>query len=248
MSSLKSEEVVELVTKAFVLEAVTDKPGCTTRYEDLPGKPLQDFIVAGINSAKFYGYLAKDIESKSDISIFDHNLEALKVSNKHKSGKYINIGLLEIMFLVVAARLHTDNIDNVIDECLHLAKKTTNVDVSHIISTRKLAWSTSGKTRKSKHDFSEYENCQSILKYFELRCKNHAPDTSFYQWSKQYLDGLPILSKFLIGYKNSNEIMETTKKVFQEIMTDNPGIRVGIVADFCAAAIFIWLSFKDSPV
>ena len=248
MVNLNPDEVTELVTKAFLLEAITDKKGFTTRYEVLPGKPLQDFILAGINSAKYFGILARELKNGTNDSVFAYSVEALAESNKHKSDKYINIGLLEIMFLVVAARMNTDDRDRVVAEAVSIANNTSNTDVMNIISMRKLAWSTSLNSHKAKHDFSEYENCKSIIDYFALRCRSHPEDTSYYQWSNQYIKGFPILKDFLNSFNKNGEILNTTKDVFLRVMKENPNMRVGIVADMCAAAIFLWLSFNTEPV
>src|SRR5436190_2983869 len=108
MKSLSPSNVQELVTKAFIIEAITDKPGCTTRYQDLPGKPLQDFVLAGINSSEAFRIFTKAWQDNPKTLVYSYNLTALKSANKHKSAKYINFGLLEIMFPVVAGRLATD--------------------------------------------------------------------------------------------------------------------------------------------
>lgn len=65
----QSLDIQGLTTKAFVLEALTDKPGCTTRYIDQPGKPLTDFMIAGINSAPFLQNLADDYSNNPNCDI-----------------------------------------------------------------------------------------------------------------------------------------------------------------------------------
>src|SRR5438552_2348978 len=102
---LTPKEVGLLLQRALCLEALADKQGCTTRYIDLEGRPLEGFIVAGINIGPSFELFAKDWLSGRETRLFHRFVAALKASNRHKSDKYINFGLLEILFPTVAARL-----------------------------------------------------------------------------------------------------------------------------------------------
>lgn len=248
MKTLSSGEVQELVTKAFVLEAITDKPGCTTRYKDLPGKPLQDFIIAGINASKSFGLFAEAMNKDKTTPIFAYNVSALRSSNKHKSAKYINFGLLEIMFPVVAGRLNTDEPDRVVDKVIELVKATTNTDVKYLLSTRRVAWSTSETPHKVGFKPSKYKSLNSVWDFYMAFNKDFPPESSNFQWSEQYKQGLPILRCFFEKYLERGEILRTTKTIFIKQKAANPGVAVGIIADMCAAAIFLWLSFNESGV
>lgn len=248
MKTLSPSEVQELVTKAFVIEAITDKPGCTTRYVDLPGKPLQDFIIAGINSSKIFRTFAEARNDDPTTTVFSHNLSALKSANKHKSTKYINFGLLEIMFPVVAARLETDKPDKVIDRVIELVKATTNADVKHLLATRRLAWSTSESPHKVGFQPDKYKNLDSVWDFYMAFNKDFPPESSNFQWTEQYKQGLPILKSFFDKYLEKGEILQSTTAIFRELKEANPKVAVGIIADMCAAAIFLWLSFSSNAV
>lgn len=248
MTTLSSKDVQNLVTKAFVLEAITDKPGCTTRYEDLAGKPLQDFIIAGINASGSFADFTTAFTTDSATPIFSYNLEALKSSNWHKSPKNINFGLLEIMFPTVAARLVDDNPDTVINTILDLIKKTTDKDVDEIMKTRKLAWSTSTKSLKFAFPFLKYESMASVWEFYEAVKQDFEPETSHHQWCADFEAGLPTLRRFFEAYSAKGEVLQSTQAVFLAERAENPHVSVGIVADMCAAAIFLWLSFYDKPV
>ncbi len=247
MTTLSPGQVQQLVAKAFVLEAITDKPGCTTRYQDLPGKPLQDFVIAGINSSAAFGDFAQDFIKDKSTPIFKHNLQALKISNTHKSSKFINFGLLEIMFPVVAARLSTNDGDQVIDVLLELVKRTSPQDVKTLLATRKLAWSTSQNPHKTSFETRIFRQ-QSVWDFYMALNQISADNTSNYQWTQQFKDGLPLLRAFLQAYTKADEVLHTTTSTFERLRSGNPTVPVGILADMCAAAIFIWLSFSDSVV
>lgn len=245
---LSPDDVRDLVAKAFVLEAITDKPGCTTRYEDLPGKPLQDFVLAGINCSRYFALSAEDYARDPAAPLFAHNLGALRASNAHKSSKYVNFGLLEIMFPVVRARIGTDEPAAVIDSVIDCIKASTNRDVRDILQTRKLAWSTSTNTHKAAFDPKKYEDLASVWDYYMVIYRGNNQETSGYQWTNQYLNGLPILRTFFEGYQGSGEVMHATERIFLAQKACNPAVPVGILADMCAAAIFLWLSFNERPV
>ena len=245
---LTPSDIRTLVAKAFVLEAISDKPGCTTRYEDLPGKPLQDFIMAGINASDIFGEFAADYIKDPTISVFSYNVRALQRSNQHKSPKNINFGLLEIMFPTVAARLIDNNPNTVIDTIVDLIQKTSRHDVVEILKTRKIAWSTSTNGKKTNYPFVKYESCDSLWSFYGAVKDDFTPDVSHYQWSDDILAGLPTLRHFFTAFQKDGSLLKNTKVVFQSERKDRPHISIGILADMCAAAMFLWLSFNDQPV
>ncbi len=245
--SLSAQEVQQLVAKAFVLEALTDKPGCTTRYEDLPGKPLRDFVLAGINCSGAFAVFAQSLAQNPNAPLFAYNVAALESSNKHKSAKYVNFGLLEIMFPVVAARLTTNDPDAVIDTVIELIKKTRNDDVGFLMATRKLAWSTSTRPYKTVFGPGKYKDLESVWDYYIAAGKDFPPESSIFQWTDHYKRGLPILRAFFDEYSEKGEVILSTKAIFNAQKQNNPQVGIGTLADMCAAAIFLWLSFNDRP-
>ncbi len=248
MSMISSDDIQDLVTKSFVLEAITEKPGCTSRYEDLPGKPLQDFIVAGINSSRYFTSLARDFKNDTSVSIFKYNLAALKNSNKHKSSKYINFGLLEVMFLAVYARLKTDNPSKIISSMVEEIRNTSNKDVNYLLKTRELAWSTSITQHKINFAPDKYKKLESVWDFYDKLHSDFGVESSNFQWAEQYKKGLPILKAFFDAYTKNGEVINTTKLIFKIQRAKNPLVAVGILADMCAAAVFLWLSFNEAPV
>ncbi|MBL7147848.1 MAG: hypothetical protein ISS82_03420 [Nanoarchaeota archaeon] len=134
---MNPDKLQDLVTIAFCIEAISDKKGCTTRYTDLHGKPLENFIIAGINTGKYFRELASDILNNKNPNIFDYFVPALKACNLYKSQKTINFGLLEIMFPTVYARLISENSSEVIGNIINLMKKENTEDVQNLINAKR---------------------------------------------------------------------------------------------------------------
>lgn len=237
-----------LTAKAFVLEAITDKPGCTTRFHDLPGKPLQDFILAGINVSEHFGIFAEHYLEDPKTPIFSQNVAALKASNLHKSTKTVNFGLLEVLFPTVAARLSDNSPETVIDTLIKLIHTTTADDARTLLETRSIAWASSTSSLKTGFDIDKYRMHRSVWELYEAFYHDFSAETSSYQWVAEYKAGLPVMRSFFSAYMSAGEVLAATTTVFQKERSEHPDIAIGIVADMCAAAIFLWLSFNESSV
>lgn len=237
-TNLSDNDVRDLVAKAFVIEAITDKPGCTTRYQDLEGKPLQDFIHAGINASRYF-----ELKSNKD-DIFTHFPEALLASNTHKSTKYINFGLLEIMFPAVVARLQCDSPKKVVNQIVNKMKHKSNNDVQAMLECRRIAWQTSTTEYKRHFSVKDYQEVSSPYDFYMKLLSDFNENTSNYQWALQYKLGLPILREFFDSYMSRDEYIETTKTVFRNTTKLFPEVGVGTQADMCAAALFLYFSYN----
>jgi hypothetical protein len=208
---LSPEDINDLVVKAFTLEALTDKPGCTTRYQDLPGKPLQDFIIAGINSSRFFASLARNLEKDPESPIFRYNLDALKASNKHKSTKYINFGLLEIMFPVVYARLKTNERHGIVSEIVEAIKATTNEDVRSLLDTRALAWSTSNTVHKIGFDVDKYKKLGTVWEFYMALNEDFDEETLTFSGLSSIKKDYPFLKPSLMAILNQARLLRPPK-------------------------------------
>lgn len=245
MNNLNPDNIQDLVVKAFCVEAISDKKGCTTRYVDLDNKPLLDFVIAGINVGKYFRSLASDIQKNTNPLIFKHYLPALNNSNLHKSQKTINFGLLEIMFPVVYARMISNLHSHVMDNIINIMKKENTKDVENLIMARKEAWKTSIDKEKRDFDGSKFNSFKSPYEFYMALMNVYGEDSSNYQWASEYKKGLPILRKFFNNFMLSNKpLLEEIKDSFNQIRDENPSTRLGIIADMCAAAIFLYLSYK----
>jgi hypothetical protein len=232
------DKVQDFVTMAFCLEAISDKEGCTTRFSDIPGKPLESFIRSGIKSGKFFRLLASEMKDKPDI--FGHLVETIIES---RGSKTINFGLLEIMFPAVYARILCNDREKVVDTILSIMKKDNQRDAMNLIEARKEAWKTS--VNENKRDFSgqEFREARSPYRLYMMLMKRCPEGDSNCQWAEQYERGLPLLRAFFEDFKGK-QLLEQVKASFDRIRLENPDLRLGIIADMCAAAIFLHLSFE----
>ncbi len=237
-----ADEIQRLVTIAFTLEAISDKDGCTTRYVDLPGKSLQDFLIAGINVGKYFRSLADDVTHEADqIEIFRYFVPALNVSNANKSSKYVNFGLLESMFLTVVARLLSRSGFAAIDRMGELLERRKTEDVHHLLDARKRAWSTSTNEAKRNFDDSAERHLSSVAEFYRYLTKAFSTDTSNFQWGNHALQGFPILRKTYEALQSTSDIIETIPIIHRSLRAEYPAMKIGILADYSAAAIFLHL-------
>jgi hypothetical protein len=245
---LSAQDFGVLVQKAFVLEAIADKPGCTTRYKDLEGKPLEDFIIAGLNvGPSFEAFAKRWLDDPKENEIFSHQLRALKVSTTHKSAKFISMGLLELMFPFVAARIRCDDPGKVIDVAHDLLAQAPRADVEHLIEVRKYGWARSknkeAKLKELKTDVVESKNPGE----FYTRFLNHQELVpAAYQWGKHYADKHPFIrQQFEYLQNSSGPLLDRIREAFIPMQKENPDIKIGILADASAVAIFLHLSFIE---
>lgn len=247
MSKLSVGDVTSLVAKAFCLEAIADKTDCTGRHVDLPDRPLEGFIVAGINSSLSFADFAKS-RYKGSKSVYSHYVDALKASNKHKSQKYVNFGLLEIMFPVVAARLLCKDPKKVVKTINSVLSSGTSEDVTEMLNARKTAWSTSKNPQKNAFEYQKpIADASSPADFYQRILEHGRTHTSSMQWVEQYEEDWPLLQQMFDGLQDSQEpaILDRITSVFNPIREKNEDVRIGILADMCAAAIFLHLSFRD---
>ena len=246
MKHLTPTEISTLVAKAFCLEAIADKNDATGRYKDLPDRPLEGFIIAGINVGSEFALFASNRITGSK-RVYDHYLSALKASNKHKSSKYVNFGLLEIMFPVVATRLLCNDRHAVVSTINTVLASAPKSDVKAMLDARKLAWSTSNNLQKQSFEFSlSTDDVQSPADFYEALYRKAKEGTSSLQWVEQYKQDWTILSQMFNGLLNSKKIsiLDKISETFNSIRAENMEIRIGILADMCAAAIFLYLSYS----
>jgi hypothetical protein len=241
---LSPSKIQDIVTIAFALEPLSDKKGCTTRFRDLPGKPLEDFIIAGINASKYFRYFAEDLKKDSMTATFKYFPDALENSNHFKSPKTINFGLLEIMFPTVHARLLCDDKTVVVDKILEVLKINDSQDVEAQIEARKTAWKTSHNNSKKEFTGNEFVDSRSAYDFYMKMLDIYSPDNSSYQWATEFKGGLPTLTLALEQLSHPyKHMLEAIADAFHTTQRQKPDLRVGIIADMCAAALFLHLSY-----
>jgi hypothetical protein len=245
---LTDESVALLVQKAFVLEPLADKPDCTTRYIDLPGRPLENFVLSGLNVGPVFRRFSEEHLSQKEPRLFHHFAEALTEGSKHTSGKYSNFGLLEIMFPTVAARLVCNDPDAVVATIIMLMKRAPASDVQEMVRARELAWSTSEKRDAKLADLTpEVRSASSPYAFYE-RMVAGEPHGSAAEWVANYQQGLPLLAEQFDSMRRSNDgsVLDKIRDAYAVVRDKHPDIRIGILADMSAAAAFLYLSFVEA--
>ncbi len=244
---LRAETISLLVQQALVLEPLADKAGCTTRYEDLPGRPLESFVTAGVSVGPVFAKFASEWLAAEKSSLFHHFLQALKVSKA--DGKYVNFGLLEILFPAVAARIECSEPEGAVAKIVELMQRAPQSDVGELVAARKLAWSTSEKRETKLKDLTP-SVCAAPNPYaFYNALLTVEPHGSAAQWATNYQEGLPLLAQQLNSLRSQSEgtMLDKIKLAYDEVRGQYPDVRVGILADMSAAAIFLHLSYLKRP-
>lgn len=234
------EQVQQLVTIAFTLEALSEKEGCTSRTTDIPGKPLEDFLIAGINSGQVFSRFAQHAQNGL-ANTLQYLPEALAVSNEHKQPKTVNFGLLEVMFFTVHARLTSSN--DVFARLDQLLDENANDAVRSALEARTIAWSTSHSPSKRNFDASKYQHHDSIRNLYSALRDDYDASHANYQWSEHAFVGYPILRGFYESLPPApTEMIRVIPDVHARLRQEYPETKIGILADMCAAAIFLKLA------
>lgn len=241
---LSPELIQSLTTIAFCLEPLSEKSGCTTRLIDMPGKPLTDFIIAGVNSGKYFRYLAEDLYQDKDTPTFKYYVPALQSSNILKSSKVINFGLLELMFLAVKARILEDRKEMVTKKMINLMKQKSESDVQNLINAHLEGWKTSRKESRKTARAEDFVSPESPYVLYENFFRKYSSTDSSYQWALQYKNNLALIDSIMKTLANRTDYLETMENAFREVSIKESRLKPGIIADFCATALFLHLSYQ----
>lgn len=239
---LSPDRVQELVTNAFCFEVISNKEGCTNRCVDLPGKPLDHFIASAIVSGKYFRFLAEDIINEKNPGVFDYFLNAVIDSRNASSGNLVNFGLVQIMFPVIYSRILCNDSEKVIDKITKLVKRINKKDVEGLTKGTLEAWKNSSK--EYRKNFQPPKVLSIFDFYFDnLNNTNIKRDIGAIDWTQEFVEGFPILKYFYDYFKNSEgNLTDRIAESFNEIREKRP-IKVGVISDMCAAAIFLHLSY-----
>lgn len=245
--NLTAESTALLVQKALVLEPLADKRGCTSRHIDLPGRPLESFVLAGINVGPVFREYSEDWLAGGEKRLFHHFVRALEASSEHASGKYVNFGLLEILFPTVAARLICNDPDKVVATIIQLMREAPQSDVTALIQARELGWKTSEKRAAKLADLTPTVRRSTTPFAFYEALLAKGPYGSTEQWVRQYQQGLPLLAEQfdLLRSQKEGSLLDKIANAYNQVYEQHSDIRVGILADMCAAAIFLYLSYYE---
>lgn len=243
---LTPQRIRQLTQLAFTLEPLLDKEGCTTRFADLEGKPLADFIVSGVN----VGTVIEDFAQQAiagDARMFSHYKAAILASNDYKTKKLINTGLLHFLFITICVRLQSNTLKEAVNNYIPVMQATTQEDAKDFVAGMELSWSSS--TKKSEWIHARHEALPHVSSYYELQSKiyQNSPDqtTSSYQVTKLAYDGFPIIGRFITEVDEEKGLLKSIETTYNAIHKENPTIKIGVLADVSASALFLYLSFQD---
>lgn len=246
-------EVARQVTLSLVLEPLSEKSGCTTRTLDLDESiRLQHLQAAGVNVASYFYELAKRIEENNGQQpkvYFDLALDAVKNSQKNLQnyGKYINQGLITMLFHVVTASLLTtgDGIE-VCKKVPMVLKNSSREDASARNDFRMLVVATS--RRANKRNFPSIE-CDNLFDYYHktVKISEELQYTSGVIWAEQLMSGLPFIQEMYLEAKNNLDkgllvAMEKSYELGTRLLTINSP---GFVADYVGVVTYLLLRESD---
>jgi hypothetical protein len=246
---ISAQDIRRLSEITFVLEPIIDKKDCTTRFKDLPGKPLADFLIAGINVGETLEDYADSVIKDGNNQIYSHYVKALKESNKFKAKKYINLGLIEVLLVVIQARLTFKNLDQALNGFIKLLKNSPKQDLQNYQNAFHLAWATSKNRIKQERliAFDEISSKANNMyeRFLQITKSFPEPDFSSYQVSLEYVKGFPTIKRFISEIDEDKGLISSIQDTFNALHEEDPIIKVGWLADLSAAAIFLYLSYQD---
>ncbi|MFA5776449.1 MAG: triphosphoribosyl-dephospho-CoA synthase [Patescibacteria group bacterium] len=244
-----SPKIIRQITQiALVLEPILDKDGCTTRYTDLPDKSLKDFLIAAVNVGEIIEQHAEEVIN-GDGGIFLKLTEAMEASNEYKESKNINFGLLVFIFIAIKARVMSSNVLETINIMKTQLETSTNKDVQDYMNGWKINIKTTTKNykvQKTNENTKFFDEATSLKVLFERGLKVFSnPKLTGYQFCKENVDGYPLLKKFVTEINEKQGIITSLENTYDFIHRENPDLSVGMLADLCAAAFFLHLSFQN---
>jgi len=239
----------KLVELAFVIEPILNKKDCTTRYKDLEGKSLYDFIISGINVGPVFEDYAKQALNSKNILMFSHLPRAAEVSNNFKREKSINVGLLEFMFVTLKMRFEISSPENLREAFLNSIKNTNNQDVLDNLKGFRVGIKTSknqSKKEAAKKNYEYFKDSNNIYElYTKVLEKFPNSESAGYQVANEYLKGFPTIEIYMKHLNEDVGLIRSLERTYDILHKNNPEIKVGILADLCASSIFLHLSFQN---
>lgn len=246
---LTPQKVRQLVEVSFVLEPLLDKKDCTTRYVDIPGKPLCDFVVSGINTGAVIEEYAHSVLVEGRNQMFSHFPKAVRASNAYRNKKFVNVGLLEFMFVTLKTRFGSPSLEGALNSYIPTLKNTTKEDVLNNLKGFRVAIKTSKNREKidaAKTNYEYFKTANNIYELYTLVLERFPdPNSSGYQVAMQYLSGFTIVCKYVSELDESVGLIKSVENTYNKLHREQPDMKVGILADLVASVIFLYLSYQD---
>lgn len=250
VGNITPERVHTLTAIAFALEPTLDKEGCTTRRYDLPGKELSQFMIAGINIAAVFGQYAQSVLHEGNTRLFSHFSAMLRASNDYKNKKHLSLGPAHYGLIVVKTRLVSATLEDALRNLIPVIKQTTNQDVRDWSDGVRLAMDTTEKPLKKKALRLHLAQDGEVATIYELQRRilerAESRDSSNYQSPHQVISGFPVLQRYIAEIDEQKGIIKSLEDTYARIRQEDPTLKVGILADLSACALFLYSSYKDN--
>ena len=243
------------IALASVLEPLSDKVGCVTRYRDGKHNTLEMFTAAGANIFPVFLRLTEHCQAHGVCGMYRFFPEAVLLSKANRMGGQINLGILEFAFPLVAAHAILDHKSEktpfyVLANAGALLRETDVEDVAHLICgkevAREISFQSRGKTypvhRPTASSVYDYY-CQELLRERESVDGHPTGVTHNKQFSCDFSD----IRLALEVFENSTQSFSARLvEAYDAIMKKpgNAGIGPGLGADFIALTIYLALSYS----
>ncbi len=251
MKPVDPHEIARRVIMALVLEPIAEKKGCTTRSTDI-SKDLRlvDLQGAGVNVGKYFYELAKRVNRVGGQPklFFDLCLGALRNStNSLSNKKIINLGLTELLFMVVTSHLaYGGSGKKILQNMRKVLTGSSSQDVQYKEKALELVWGSSRKTQKK--DYPKRLGGKNLYEHYERQYKKgkELDFTAHARWCEEVLKSLPITQEMYdVAKENLNKkLTGALEKAYAVGFKKFP--KVGIVADYTGVVAYLLLSEKGS--
>jgi len=240
--NIDPHELARRAVLAFVLEASCPKEACTSRYADIgPKQRFEDFLVSAVNSSRhFYELGVRIREEHGQPRVFyDLAHQAMMESQRSRSGKIVNYGLLEAMFPVAVSRsTRADDGLSALAGVPEVLRATSREDVEYVAEMRRVIYSRSDKA--FKREFAFHTEGTNVFEHYEHhRTVAHEASRLFVS---ELLDGMPLTAgMYRVISKTDGSLAERIASGFRAAR-QRTSLPAGAVADFTAVAIYLALS------
>jgi triphosphoribosyl-dephospho-CoA synthetase len=150
-------EILRNVILCQALEPLAQKPGLNARVQDAPGRKLEHFIVAGVNSSWPFFDLADRIlrHGGQPEHIYDLAYDAQSASVRNRHGSKVNYGQIALLVPLVTAQVLEyldkgtwEDVEAILARTGEVLRRTSKKDVELLEKFIKLGYELSARHRR----------------------------------------------------------------------------------------------------
>lgn len=236
---------IELAT---AIEALSNKPGCTTRYYDTSRHlQLEYFVTAGINIADAFQDLAQHVENtRSMVGIYQYGSRAQLESKRNRRGGRINQGIIELLVPIVATQHLVDSsyalgAQEVLERAHHLLSETDRSDVEQLIKLKQTAHQLSHMDR----EVPTHNDAKTVNEYYQFELDRNSESATSKAHNAEFLNGFPTVLEMVRTLENCPypHFSQRVEEAFVKARAvQGREVASGFLADCIAVAIYMTLS------